>query len=115
MATALTRVDLRSFDGTGGGIGHGNADEALAQLVDNGLEAINNVISGTDVILSGQTTVVVAVGTAFNGKPVVATLNEVDGVVHVVAAVVAAGDLTITLSAVTTADRDVGFVIDGRA
>lgn len=68
---------------------------------------------GSAVVLSGASTVVVAVGAAFNGKPVVACLNEVDGVVHVVAAVIAAGNLTITLSAVTTADRDVAYFILG--
>jgi len=71
------------------------------------------VAAGQGTVLLGATTVVVAVGVAFNGFPVVATLNRVDGVIRVVSAVVAAGNLTITTSAAVNADTLVAYTVLG--
>jgi len=71
------------------------------------------VALGSIEIANGVATGTAAVGVAFNAFPVIATLNEVDGVVSVVAAVVAAGTLTVTLSANTTGIRTCGYVILG--
>lgn len=73
------------------------------------------IASGTAVVLSGTDNVVVAVGSDFDGKPAVATLAEADGAVAVKTAVWnGSGSLTITLSAVTTGDRTVAWIVDGR-
>jgi hypothetical protein len=71
------------------------------------------VIFGTLTVANGASTGTASVGAAYDGKPVIATLNEVDGVKTVVAAVVAAGTLTVTLSAATTDDRTVAYMIVG--
>lgn len=71
--------------------------------------------SGTAVVLNTATTVVVAVGAAYDAKPAMATLKEADGAIVVKSAVWdGSGNLTITLSAAATADRDVSWIVDGR-
>lgn len=77
------------------------------------LHGLTKVQFGTAVVANTETTAVVAVGTEFNGKPVIATLNDANGAVHVLHASVADGDLTITLSAAATADRDVAWLLLG--
>ena len=69
---------------------------------------------GGQVTFSGtDETVTVAVGAAFNGLPVVATLNSVgSGTAHILKAAVAGGTLTITASA-STAAGTVSYMIIG--
>lgn len=70
------------------------------------------VISGTATITAGGATAVVAVGAAYNGKPVVATLAAADATaLYVKHAAVAAGSMTITANANATADTDVHYII----
>lgn len=70
-------------------------------------------VVGTLEVASGQSTGTASVGTLYNGRPAFAVLNEVDGTVSVVAAVVAAGTLTVTLSGNTTGDRTVAYRVEG--
>jgi hypothetical protein len=68
------------------------------------------VVSGTDDIISGADNVIVALDASHDGSTVVATLQEADGVITVANAVWdGSGNLTITLSAVTTDIRTVGY------
>ena len=70
----------------------------------------DDVVSGTAVVLDTTNTVAVALDASHDGSTVMATLQEADGVVTVANAVWdGAGTLTITLSAVTTDDRTVGY------
>jgi len=66
--------------------------------------------AGQAVILNGTASIVVPLA-GLNGAPVLATLNEVDGVITVLAAKVAAGQLTITVSANVTANRTVSYAV----
>lgn len=68
---------------------------------------------GTLEVLSGASTGTVSVGTAYNGRPAFAVMNEADGTVAVLHAIVAAGTLTVTLNAVTTGDRTVAYRVEG--
>lgn len=68
---------------------------------------------GQAVVLDTTDNITVSVGTAYNGRPAFACLNEADGTVSVLHAIVAAGTLTITLSAVTTGDRTVAYRVEG--
>lgn len=77
------------------------------------LAKLAQVQYGTLEVLNTATTGTAAVGAAYDGKPVIAMLNEVDGVKSVVAAVIAAGTLTVTMSAAVTADRTVAYMIFG--
>lgn len=71
--------------------------------------------SDTAVVLNTASSVVVAVGAEYDGKPAWAQLNELDGVIHVVACTWDGnGNLTITTSAAVTADRTVAWFVDGR-
>jgi hypothetical protein len=70
-----------------------------------------NVISGIIEVANGQASGTVALSTALNGCPVVATMNEADGVIYVISAVIAAGTLTVTLSAGTSGIRSVGYAV----
>lgn len=73
------------------------------------------ITSGEAVVLDTTDNVVVAVGAEFDGLPAVATLAEADGAIHVLHAVWdGSGNLTITTSAVVTADRTVYYIVDGR-
>lgn len=87
-----------------------SVNDALLSLKSDG----GKLLSGRAIVLSGDPTIVIAVGEEYDGKPVIATLGEADGSLVVKTAVVAAGDLTITLSGNATADRDVFYLIDGR-
>lgn len=70
-------------------------------------------LRGTATVLDTESSVVVSVGTGYNGLPALACMSEADGTVHVLHAIVAAGDLTITLSDVVTGDRTVSYVVFG--
>lgn len=76
--------------------------------------ALSKMVSGSATILNTGTSVVVAVGTAYNGKPVHAQMSAADGTKYILSAIVSGGNLTITLSAAATADRVVYYFIDGR-
>lgn len=84
-----------------------------AILFDGSIASGRLTLSGTAVILNTATTVAVTVGADYNGKPALACFNEADGTLYILSAIVAAGVLTITCSAGTTGDRDVGWVIFG--
>jgi len=71
------------------------------------------VAAGTIDIADNQASGTAAVSAAFNGFTVMATLNETDGGVAVCAAVIAAGTLTVTLTAVTTGIRTCAYVVLG--
>jgi hypothetical protein len=77
------------------------------------LAKLAKVQYGTLEVANTGTTGTAAVGAEFNGKPVFAMLNEVDGTKSVVAAVIAAGTLTVTMSAAVSADRTVAYIILG--
>jgi len=74
------------------------------------------MLSGKLTVAGGGTTGTASPGAAYNGKPVMATV-EVAGSTpaYVVSAIVAAGTLTVTLSADPTTDATVAYFIDGRA
>lgn len=74
--------------------------------------------SGTAEILSGNTSIAVAVadigGAAYDGKPATATFKESDGVIDVVNCTWdGSGNLTINVSAAVAANRDVSWFIPG--
>lgn len=70
--------------------------------------------TGQLTVANGTNSGTAVVGTAYNGKPAFACMNAQDGTIHVVGAVVASGTLTVGLSGNVTADRLVGYFIDGR-
>lgn len=81
----------------------------------NTLEAHDaKMVSGTATVADGDTTVVVAVGAAFNAKPVIVSFAEAPTAATVVSAAIATGSLTITIDQDNTADLDVNYFIDGR-
>lgn len=74
--------------------------------------------SGTAVILSGASAVNVAAatvgGAGYDGKPAFFSLNETDGVLYPLRATWnGSGQLTLTLSGATTADRTVAWSVEG--
>lgn len=117
MATSLTSIDKRSYDGTSGSIGHGDAGEAIVDKLDELVEGHNAMRSGTATVLAAASSVVVAVGEAYDGMPAVATVAEVDGTLLYVQSAVwdGSGNLTITGNAAATADTLVSWMVDGRA
>ena len=85
-------------------VGHVVADHATTGAILLNPGAYSGQIGGTVAFVTTSTTATVAVGAAFNGCPVVATLNSVgsgSAVIH--KAVIAGGTLTITASASTDA------------
>ena len=68
---------------------------------------------GTATIANGSTTVVVAVGAAYNGMPVLLTYAESPGLSTRLRGAVAAGDLTITSDLNPAVDVDVHYLIAG--
>lgn len=70
--------------------------------------------SGFATILSGQVAIVVAVGSAFDGKPVQASFAEAPTVAATIFGVVSGGNLTLTIQANNTADLLCAYSIDGR-
>jgi hypothetical protein len=70
-------------------------------------------VRGTMIINTGTNNANVAVGAQYNGKQVIATMNEADGTLAVSSAIVAGGNLTITLTGNTTGDRDIAYLILG--
>ena len=80
--------------------------------VTNGADHNNFILgpgpSAGSTVANGAATKVVNFSQAFDGKPVTATLGEVDGVIHVLSAVWnGTGGVTVTLSAVTTDVRTI--------
>lgn len=79
------------------------------------IAAASNILSGTATILSGANSVTITQttlgGAALGGKPVVATLNTIDGTKSVVAASWTGNNLVITSSANLTADGTVTYMI----
>jgi hypothetical protein len=74
----------------------------------------SRIIAGTFDIASGTNTGTITAATlggSFGGAEVVATLNEVDGVVAVAAATWSTNDLVVTLTANTTGIRTVAYMI----
>lgn len=119
---SLNNIDKRAYDGLSSSLGHGPAGKAIVDLLQtivgkvNELVAGNNVVkSGTAVVLNGTDTISVPVGSAFDGKPAVASLAEADGTLSVLNAIWdGSGNLDITLTGNTTAGRLVAWVVDGR-
>lgn len=74
------------------------------------------MVSDTAVVLSGNASITVSDArlAGLGGSPAVATLGEADGAVSVLHCTWSGDDLVITLTAVTTADRDVHWFVDGR-
>ena len=70
-------------------------------------------VRGTMIINNGTNNANVAVGAQYNGKQVIATMNEADGTLAVSSAIVAGGNLTITLTGNTTGVRDIAYLILG--
>lgn len=73
----------------------------------------SQIVRGTIIVNNGTNNVNVAVGAQYNGKQVIACLNEADGTLAVSSALVSGGNLQITLTGNTTGDRDVGYLILG--
>lgn len=84
---------------------------AGAWLFDGSTNSGRTIVSSTLDIANGTDTGTAAVGAIFNGRPVLATLNEADGTLSVASAVVAAGTLTVILTGNTTGIRTVGYTI----
>tara|TARA_R110002110_G_scaffold30588_19_gene108216 strand:- start:1929 stop:2273 length:345 start_codon:yes stop_codon:yes gene_type:complete len=79
------------------------------------LNEIPKFRSGLAEVASGTSTIAVAVGAAYDGTPAFATLGEAEAGIAVSSVVWnGSGTLTITTTAVTTADRDVYWFVDGR-
>ena len=69
-----------------------------------------NVVTGTATVLSGDSTIAVALNAAHDGSTVMATLQEDDGTTGVASAVWdGSGNLTISLTANATANKVVGY------
>lgn len=81
------------------------------------LTALGKMISGTATVAGGDSSVTVAVGAEYNGKPVVATKATAGGGGFVIdTAIVSGGNLTITsLTPQVAPDCAVNWFIDGRA
>lgn len=94
-------------------VGHVVADHATLGAILLNPGAYSGQIGG-QVTFSGSTeTITVAVGAAYNGRPVVATLNSVgSGTAHILKAAVDSGTLTITASA-STDSGTVSYMIIG--
>ncbi len=77
--------------------------------------ALSLIVSGQDTILNSATTVVVTVGTQFDGKFAVVSFGEAPtAAVDISSAPVSGGDLTITIDQDNTANLLVNYIIDGR-
>ena len=75
--------------------------------------AYSNMIAGQLTFTGSATTVTATVGAAFNGRPVLATLqNSTSGDAHVETAIVSGGTLTIEVNS-TTAGGTVTYMIIG--
>lgn len=73
------------------------------------------LVSGQDTVLDTTTSVVVAVGAAFDGKTAIVAFGEAPTAATVVSsAPVSGGNLTITTDQDNTADLLVNWFIDGR-
>lgn len=74
------------------------------------------IVSDTAVVLNTDSDVTVSDArlAGLGGSPAVATMGEADGTVAVLHCTWSGDDLVITLNAVTTADRDVHWIVDGR-
>ena len=116
MTSIHADFDKRRYDGLGAGIAHSKVNTSIADILADLIDGHNAQRSGTDTVASGSATKVVAVGAAYDGKPLVVSLNEADGVIHVLHAVWdGSGSFTLTLSAVTTGIRTFSWIVDGRA
>jgi hypothetical protein len=90
-------------------VGSGTTDGAI--LLNPG--AYSNMIAGQLTFSGSATTVTTTVGAAFNGRPVLATLqNSTSGDAHVETAIVSGGTLTIEVNS-TTAGGTVTYMIIG--
>ncbi len=90
------------------------ADQAVADAL-AAQDSVNAITSGTDTVLNGATSVVVAVGAAFNGKLAVVGFGALPVAAGLVwAGPVAAGNLTINIDVDNTADMVVNYIVDGR-
>jgi hypothetical protein len=94
-------------------VGHVVADDATLGAILLNPGAYSGQIGGQVEMLSGASTIVTAVGAAFDGRPVLAQMNEVDGTLFITAAAIAGGNMTITLSANATANRTISYIIIG--
>ncbi len=107
---AIGRVVTAAAANAGGAFLFGG----LADGGDLNASSLGKIVSGTLTVANGASTGTAVVGTSLNGKPVVAQLQAADGTKYVMVSVVAAGTLTVTMSAAVTADRLVSYIIDGR-
>lgn len=102
----------RDFDGMSPSASHPGKPGLLAKLV-----GLLNSVSAKATILATQSSIVVQLDPALDGKPVIATMNTTDAtLLHVEAAVWdGSGGLTITggpAAAVATADIEVSYRVD---
>lgn len=113
--TNLTAHEARQLDDYLPSLSNRTPGMDLAAKLDAIINEINNIVTGTATVLDGNTTVVVAVGAEYNGKPVLVSFAEAPTAADLdVRGAVAAGNLTITITADNTADIDVNYLIDGR-
>jgi len=96
-------------------VGHVVAVHASAGAILLNPSAFSGLVGGTMVIASGAASGTVAVGAAFNGRPVLATCNEKDGSNdrYVIQAVISGGNLTIEINDTTSAERTFSYLILG--
>jgi len=86
----------------------------IISLANDNETALGGITSGTAVVPNGTDNVITALS-GLDGSPVVAVLAEADGAIVVKSAVWDGSDnLTITTSALVTADRDVFYIVDAR-
>jgi len=111
-ASTLTGSDSDqkvSADGGTSNIAHGSDGTRIS----GGAPSLEDT-RGTAVVPNGTSSVAVALTAAYDGNPVIATLNEPDAALHVLNCQWnGSGTLTINLSGNTAADRTVAYLVLG--
>ena len=112
--SSLTNKIRSALDGKTGGSPLGL--QARDLLLGQRLDELASFQGGTATVPDGAAVITADVGEAYDGLPVLCTINGANaGAVYVVSAVWdGAGVLTIRVSADPGADLDIGYFVDGR-